>query len=766
MDAAATSDSAAGHPNVMDQHIPSAVGTKRDAAKESKGKRKRPEMEAVMLSQTNFYLQPSLYVKGNQLNFSKSADNQSVARKRAEESDGLRREEKRRLVDSLLGKQEERIRRAGGKPWDPTEPSAGSSVNSSRKQSPSIANEADTTNAAGNIISDGTSAIDTRMPEPLEAEFAQELETALSDFPTKNLENGQVPALQILNDETIIIHPGSRYLKIGRGSDLTPISIPNCIYRKTKTSKQDGAEEEPEKAAEESISASSSRLTALSSLPSSSSVAEQRERDSVIASLRVALRERMRLEKLKLPAGKADQPIQQVTRYNSSQKPIQYKPHDDPYGVDWLEDYSANILFPDKNLWIAEDAPYELWYPIRNRTFNTCDYGDDPTERILSDVQDILQHALSKLNPPVSTKDLWKYSVALIVPDHTDKAYIEGMCTVLLQRMGFRQCGVLQESLCATFGAGLSSACVVDIGAERTSVACVDDGLLLGETRHILHFGRDDVTSFYADLLRRVSFPYHELNLNRRLDWQMMDELTTRTCTLLDHLVAFNVWKLQVRHKGSPTTEYQLQTFDQPVLAPACFFDPRVLDWSAKVSKTVVKRIKTNYEDDSMPDLKDDGTTLAMAKSTEHLLPPAPPPIPQDPVVTVTVNPETGEETTTTFQPEPIQLPAPAPSFDVVEVAGKMPIDFAVANSLMAAGADFKSANLANAILVLGGGALIEGISPALAWRYLATSATATKRSGSTLRYLERRSGVDETRRDERYLDQAAGVGRDWNKSL
>lgn len=37
----------------------------------------------------------------------------------------------------------------------------------------------------------------------------------------------------------------------------------------------------------------------------------------------------------------------------------------------------------------------------------------------------------------------------------------------------------------------------------------------------------------------------------------------------LQHLVAFNVWKLQVRRKGSPTTEYQLQTFDQPVLAPA-----------------------------------------------------------------------------------------------------------------------------------------------------------------------------------------------------
>lgn len=115
----------------------------------------------------------------------------------------------------------------------------------------------------------------------------------------------------------------------------------------------------------------------------------------------------MRQEKLRLPAGKPDQPILQVARYNASQKPTQYKPHNDPYGVDWLEDYSADAVFPDKNLWIDEDAPYEQRYPMRGRTFNTVDYGQNATELILSDVQDILENALTKLNPPVQAKDLW-----------------------------------------------------------------------------------------------------------------------------------------------------------------------------------------------------------------------------------------------------------------------------------------------------------------------------------------------------------------------
>ena len=40
-----------------------------------------------------------------------------------------------------------------------------------------------------------------------------------------------------------------------------------------------------------------------------------------------------------------------------------------------------------------------------------------------------------------------------------------------------------QESVCATFGAGVPSACVVDIGDQKTSVCCVDDGMSQTSTR-------------------------------------------------------------------------------------------------------------------------------------------------------------------------------------------------------------------------------------------------------------------------------------------
>jgi actin-related protein len=41
----------------------------------------------------------------------------------------------------------------------------------------------------------------------------------------------------------------------------------------------------------------------------------------------------------------------------------------------------------------------------------------------------------------------------------------------------------LQESLAATYGAGISNACVVNVGATTTNIACVDEGMVLSETR-------------------------------------------------------------------------------------------------------------------------------------------------------------------------------------------------------------------------------------------------------------------------------------------
>jgi actin-related protein 8 len=51
--------------------------------------------------------------------------------------------------------------------------------------------------------------------------------------------------------------------------------------------------------------------------------------------------------------------------------------------------------------------------------------------------------------------------------------------------------------------------------------------------------GGDDITEFLYVLLNRIKFPYRDINLARSYDWNVMDDLKTRLCTLAEASVVF-----------------------------------------------------------------------------------------------------------------------------------------------------------------------------------------------------------------------------------
>lgn len=63
--------------------------------------------------------------------------------------------------------------------------------------------------------------------------------------------------------------------------------------------------------------------------------------------------------------------------------------------------------------------------------------------------------------------------------------------------------------MCAAFGAGLSSACVVDVGDEKSHVCCVEDGLSNPFTRLTLNVGGSDITRLFYKLLLEVCVHVH-----------------------------------------------------------------------------------------------------------------------------------------------------------------------------------------------------------------------------------------------------------------
>lgn len=157
------------------------------------------------------------------------------------------------------------------------------------------------------------------------------------------------------------------------------------------------------------------------------------------------------------------------------------------------------------------------------------------------------------------------------------------------------------------------------------------------------------------------------------------------------------------------------------------------MDWE---SKNAIQKYRLNgYIDDFTTELRDDNLvsrsfigicfsqtlrsralqTHAMSRSTQHMLPPPLPPIIEFREV-IEINPETGQEVIVQQELPPRPQPQPEPNFDIVTEAAKMPLEVAVACSLLSA-AQEKMQGLANAILLVGGGAQVEGFGEALRWR-------------------------------------------------
>lgn len=65
---------------------------------------------------------------------------------------------------------------------------------------------------------------------------------------------------------------------------------------------------------------------------------------------------------------------------------------------------------------------------------------------------------------------------------------------MLLGKMRFKGIFVHTESVLATYSMALPSACIVDIGATKVNVCCVDEGIITPKSLKRKHYGGDDIS--------------------------------------------------------------------------------------------------------------------------------------------------------------------------------------------------------------------------------------------------------------------------------
>ena len=277
-----------------------------------------------------------------------------------------------------------------------------------------------------------------------------------------------------------------------------------------------------------------------------------------------------------------------VTKWNSTSPPDMISEHNDPYRIDWTElppnpKQAPNYIVGDAALRIPERSRprYRLYWPVQHGWLNEKDY--DSRNMLYRDFLLILEESI-KTELGLTQKKEWnQYSCVFIIPDLYEKAFVAQVLEELIREFNFQRVCFIQESIAASFGAGFSTACIVDIGAQKTSICCVEDGMCMEDCRVNMKYGGYDVTETFVKMMLFDKFNYSDFNLVRRHDFLLAEELKEKYTLMTDENISVQLYDFHLRAHGQETRKYQFKIYDEGMLAPMGYFRPIIFDNANKL---------------------------------------------------------------------------------------------------------------------------------------------------------------------------------------
>lgn len=262
-----------------------------------------------------------------------------------------------------------------------------------------------------------------------------------------------------------------------------------------------------------------------------------------------------------------------LVAHNKAAVPQAIPALNDSYGFEWARTGNAPFVTGREALRINPAEPYRCRWPIHRGNFNQIQYTS--YREVLDDLERIWARVITS-DLKIPTRDHGKFGVILVVPDAVRSWEIKALTELILGQMGFRCVSYIHESLSGTFGTGVSASLVVDVGAQSSKICCVEDGQIIKASQSILPYGGDELTRLLASILKHHAFPYHPCNLNRQLDWDLMDELKVRMCTMDEDDLSSAVYEAYVRIPGQATRVYPFKIFEERIIVPSSLFEDGV----------------------------------------------------------------------------------------------------------------------------------------------------------------------------------------------
>ena len=385
---------------------------------------------------------------------------------------------------------------------------------------------------------------------------------------------GPLPGGDALGSKVVVIHPGSQNLRIGLANDALPKTVPMVIARRSERSEheEDGADPSPKRRKLENGTQMEPEKMFGEDFAS--------QYTKMCADLKVHMRANKRRV---LPNSK-----ELIVNYNKRAPPETIREHNDPHRIDWTEippnskDAPAFVTGKDAlRIPDTSNPRYKLFWPLQHGWFNEKDYT--AKSDVCSDISTIIEEAVKRELNLRRKRDWAQYGCIFVVSDLYEKRYVVQMLDMLMRDFGFAKVAFIQESLAATFGAGYSQACIVDVGAQKTSICCVEEGMCLENSRVNLKYGGADVTETFIRMMLYDHFPYEDINLRRRYDFLLAEELKAKFCTMNENDISPQLYEFHLRASGQDTRRYTFKTYDEVILAPQGYFQPGLFDTSEKL---------------------------------------------------------------------------------------------------------------------------------------------------------------------------------------
>ena len=360
---------------------------------------------------------------------------------------------------------------------------------------------------------------------------------------------------------TIVIHPGSESIKIGFAQDDRPVIVPNCVAV-------------PVPQQHEAVA-----VVSTGSNTNLEFTHDELEKFMLLREdLDKSFKERMRYYKRRIQPNS----VEQVKSFNETVKPEKVLSQNDPSAVPWrgtTESQSGGGLFYGDEALVCPEPYYRHRHPFS--TTSLFNIQSDKSlyrsfQELLGDAINLIQMGLDRLPNYVRGKGR-QYKVVLVVSDLFEKSHLETLIGVLLTEFSFHAVAVIQEALANCYGAGLSTAtCVVNVGASQTTVACIDEGIVLENSLVTLNYGSNDITRLFILLLALNKFPFKGWQLDTVQGWQLAENLKKDLITYQDADVTVQMASFIKRLPGEDTEKYDFKIFDEVILAPLALFYPRI----------------------------------------------------------------------------------------------------------------------------------------------------------------------------------------------